>query len=82
MIEVNAGMETTKQMAIKIMRILRENLSDWYHLYARGKKNAKAAQQLAKTLVRWIVVDTVYAQRISGESYLMIKFERAVDFRE
>ena len=44
MIEVNAGTETTKQMAIKIMRILRENLSDWYHLYARGKKNAKAAQ--------------------------------------
>ena len=63
-INVDRTVETLSKLATRTMHLLRQNHFLMYRMYARGKENAKLAQDLCQKLVRWIVVDNIETKRV------------------
>ena len=71
-----------KDTVTYIMRELRRNVYDFFEVSATGKNNCQAAEQVSKSIHRWVIIDCVKAKRwvSSDDCYLYFRFKRSHDF--
>ena len=62
---------------MRIMKSLKENLFDEYEMYAEGKNNCRAAEQISLAMNKLIIVDEIISTPNKG---MIIKFSRSRDF--
>ena len=82
--EIEAGVETDKVQALKIMAALRKNLCSKWTLLAKGTASIQQCDRVAAILSPWIVVKNVEVNKCeeSGQKQMKITFGRSFSFMQ
>jgi len=71
-----------KGHTLALMKLLRQNLYDFYKLEAVGRLNMYMLDQMVQYMQKWVVVMDLYTEKKETEGSFFLVLARAHDFGE